>query len=300
MKNMPNTQPTMGQSPLPPVIAVTGASGQLGRLVVEALAARDVAPERVILGSRNPANIAAHGFRTARADFADPASLLPLFDGADMVLLISSNEAEVAERQAQHRAAIDAARLAGVGRVVFTSFTNPVAESLFPYGAGNGPTEAYLVASGLAYTIARNNQYFENLAGSLAHAVETGTLAMPGADGKVAYVSRVDLAEALTALLLEEGHANKTYELTGPTAIDLHQIGQLLGVNVVDLPGEQFAPVLASFGLPPVVVDALIGMYAASAAGEYAKVSRDIETLLGRPATPFASYAREFRATVPG
>ncbi len=283
-------------------IVVTGASGQLGQLVATELASRLSDRSFVTLGSRDPVKLeefAAQGFETARADFDDPSSLDASFEGAETVLIISSptpNELRIP----QLRAAIDAAKRAGVKRIIYTSFTNPSAKSRFGFAAGYEDTEAYLKASGLDYTIARNSQYAENLEGTLAQSKQSDTIAIPSTEGKVAYITRADIAGVLATLLTQDGHANKTYELTGSEALSIRDIAGALSaargktVNVVEVDPMEYAKVLASFGLPEFLVDGLIGMYAAVAAGEYAAVSPDAAALLGRPVSPVASYVGRF------
>ncbi|MDJ1158475.1 SDR family oxidoreductase [Chelatococcus sp. SYSU_G07232] len=279
------------------MIVITGAGGQLGRLVAEALAER-VPPAAATLATRDPAKIAdlaARGFRTVRADFDDPASLDAAFAGARTVLVLSG-DAPKDVRIRQHRAAIDAAKKAGVGRIAYTSFTNATPASLFPFAWIHADTEAYLKASGVPYTILRDNQYAENLTNALARARDSGVLALPGAAGKVAYITRADIAAAIAGALTGSGHENRTYELTGSEALDLDEIAEVLArkrgmaVKAVDAGPQEFGRILASAGLPPFLVEALIGLYAAVAAGEYAAISQDAERLAGRPIEPVSAY----------
>lgn len=281
------------------MIVVTGANGKLGRLVAAEIKIK-VKPSDVTLGSRDPqklADLAAQGFKTVRADFDDPASLATAFAGAKTVLIISG-DAPVDMRIRQHRAAIDAAKKANVGRVVYTSFTNPSEKSLFPFGAIHGDTEAYLKASGVPYTILRNNQYAENLTNGLARAQQTGVLAQPGATGKVAYITRADVAAAIAGALTQDGHAGKIYEITGPEAADLFQIAAALSqglgkpVQAVDAYPKEFEKVFAAMGLPPFLIEALLGIFAAAAAGEMAIVSQDAAILAGRPIEKITDYVR--------
>jgi len=281
------------------MIVITGAGGRLGRLIAAELKTK-VKPSDVTLGSRDPqklADLAAQGFKAVRADYDDAASLEKAFSGADTLLVISG-DTDVDVRIAQHRRAFDAAKKAGVGNLVYVSFTNPSATSLFPFAAVNADSEAYLKASGLPYTIVRNGQYAENLANGLAHAKQSGVLAQPGAAGKVAYITRADIATAIASVLTQDGHVGKTYELTGPEAVDLSQIAAALSdalgkpIQAVDADPQEFAKVLASVGLPPYYVRALLGIFAAAAAGEYAAVSQDAEKFAGRPIEKVTDFVR--------
>ena len=277
------------------MIVMTGASGQFGRLVAQALAER-VSPTQVRLGAREPGKItdlADKGFKTVAADFDKPETLDAAFAGAKVVLIISG-DAPSAHRIRQHRAAIDAAKAAGVGRVAYTSFTNPTPRSLFPFAAIHADSEAWLKASGVAYTILRNNQYAENL--TTASAKATGMLELPGALGKVAHITRADVAAATAGALIQEGHAGKVYELTGPEALNLIEVASILSdtwgklVRAVDLDPAEFGRMLASRGLPPFAVEAIVGLRLAVGAGEYAAVCDDAARLAGRPMESLSDY----------
>lgn len=283
------------------MIVMTGASGQLGRAVAQALAER-VSPAAVTLGARRPEKIgdlAAMGFATAPLNFDHLETIASAFRGTEAVLVISGDAPNDA-RIRQHRAAIDAAKAAGVGRLVYTSFTNPTAESLFPFAAIHADTEAYLKASGLPWTILRNNQYAENINGALAVARESGTLALPSPEGKVAHIARADLAAAIAAALTEAGHEGRIYELTGPQALNLFDIAAILTeawgrkVTAANMTPETFATILASRGVPPFAVDAVLGLRLACAAGEYAAVSDDAARLAGRKVASMKEYVRRF------
>jgi NAD(P)H dehydrogenase (quinone) len=282
------------------MIVITGAAGRLGRLITAELAKR-VPPANIRLATRDPAKLAGQESAVVRGDFDDGASLEAAFAGARTALLISG-DAPNEVRIRQHRAAIDAAKRAGVGRVVYTSFTNASAESRFPFALIHADTEAYLKGSGLAWTILRNCQYAENLGNAIAQAKATGTLGLPGATGKVAYISRADIAAATAAALAGDGHAGRTYELTGPEALDLAGIAGVLAetlprpVQAVDADPAGYGKILASVGLPPFLVEALLGLYAAAAAGEYATVSPDAARLAGRPIEPVSAVVRRLAA----
>jgi NAD(P)H dehydrogenase (quinone) len=256
----------------------------------------------VRLTARSPdklLELAARGFAVARADYGDRASMDTAFAGAAALLLISGvTQSEL--RIKEHRNAIDAAKAAGVGRIVYTSFTNPTGASLFPFAAIHGDTEKYLQGCGVPYTILRNCQYAANLDGSLAESKLSGLLASPAADAKVAYVTHADAAAAAVGALLGEGHAGKTYEITGPEALDLHEIAAVLAeargtpVHVVRSALADLKAYYQSRHLPPFHVEALVGASAAAVAGEYRRVSPDAERLAGRPTQSIREYARRF------
>lgn len=283
------------------MIVMTGANGQLGRAIANALAER-VAPSTVALGTREPSKIndlAAKGFNTAAADFDDRDSLEAAFAGAETVLIVSGDTPNDI-RIRQHRTAIDAAKTAGAGRVVYTSFTNPTPASLFPFASAHADTEAYLMASGLAYTILRNNQYAENANGALAAAKAGGTLALPAPGAKVAHITRADIAAATAGAVTQAGHAGKVYELTGPEALSLIDIAHVLTeawgkpITAEDIEPDAFGKMLAARGVPPFAVDAVVRLRQASAAGEYATVSDDARRLAARAIEPMSAYVRRF------
>ncbi len=280
------------------MIVVTAATGHLGRTTAEALLARGVAPSEVRLAARSPerlADFAARGFGIAAADYERADTLETAFAGADSVLLISSMGVD-ADRLRHHRNAIEAARRAGVRRIVYTSATHPSADSRFEWAGAHRLTEALLAESGLAWTILRDNAYAANNAGLYEQARHSGVLALPGIDAPVAYVTHEDVAAAAAATLATSGHDGCVYEITGPEAVDGHRIAAMLGevfgrpIRAVDLPLADFAQGLRAAGLPEFVVSGVTSFRAALAAGEYAAVSDDVTRLTGRPAQPLRSY----------
>lgn len=271
-------------------ILVTGATGQLGRLVVDALARRSPSASLAV-SVRIPdkaSDLAARGIDVRQGDFDAPESLVRSFAGVDTVLIVSG-DAPVDVRIRQHRGAIDAAKAAGVGRVVYTSFVDPRADSPFPFAAIHADTEDYLRGSGLPFTILRNGVYADNLAGFIGRAIGSGKLAAPAGEGRVAFISRADLAEAAAGVLLGAGHAGRTYELTGPAAIDFREVAAAVsrrtGKPIVYEPisTDAFEQGLARAGLPDFMVEALSGLFQAVAANAYAGVSADAAGLAARP-----------------
>jgi NAD(P)H dehydrogenase (quinone) len=268
---------------------VTGASGKLGQLVANELA-KLTTPASVTLGSRDPARLAPfarQGFRTTAFDFDKPEVMRTALKGHERLLLISG-DAPVEERIRQHKAAIDAAKASGIATIIYTSFTNARAESLFTFAKIHAETEAYIKASGLAYIFLRDNQYAENIAGAITHAKETGTYAVHGGKGKVAYIPRADIAFAAATALLARPGANAVYEITGPKAYDAADIARILSrkwnkpVAAVELPRAALVSIFTGAKLPDFLVEALVGLHEANAAGEMADVSGDFEKLTGR------------------
>jgi NAD(P)H dehydrogenase (quinone) len=276
---------------------VTGASGRLGQLLAGEVAKRG-AKGQATLGSRDVARLdgfAKQGFRTAAFDFDNPQSMRDALKGHRRMVLVSGDTA-VDERIRQHKAAIDAAKAAGIETIIYTSFTNASAKSLFTFARIHAETEAYIKASGLAHTVLRDNQYAENLDNAVAHATETGTLGLHGSKGKVAYISRPDIAFAAATALLAKPAADAVYEITGPEAYDAADIARILAgkwnkeVKAVELPRDVFVSVLRSAKLPDFVVEAITSLGDATAAGEMAAVSGDFKKLTGREPESLESF----------
>jgi len=276
---------------------VSGASGKLGQLVAHELA-KLTAPGSVTLGSRDPARLAAfarQGFKTVAFDFDKPEVMRAALEGQTRLLLISG-DAPVDERIRQHKAAVDAAKAAGIAAIIYTSFTNARPESLFTFGKIHAETEAYIKASGLAYIFLRNNQYAENIASAITHAKETGTYAVHGGTGKVAYIPRGDIAFAAATALIARPGANAVYEITGPQAYDAAGVAQVLSrkwgkdIKVAELPKDVLASILTGAKLPDFLIEALVSIHEANAAGEMADVTGDFEKLTGRKPESLDSF----------
>ncbi|WP_068403021.1 NAD(P)H-binding protein, partial [Kribbia dieselivorans] len=196
-------------------ILVTGASGHLGRLVVDSLLARGAKPAELIAGARSPeklADLVAAGVSTVAIDYDDPATLTSALGGVDRVLLVSGSE--VGKRVSQHQNVIDAAAAAGVELLAYTSLVRADSSTL-PLAPDHLATEQAIAASGVPAVILRNNWYAENYLPDLDRARETGVLAASGGDGKVTPASRRDYADAAAVVLLGDGHAGQVYELAG-------------------------------------------------------------------------------------
>ncbi|HEU6438718.1 MAG TPA: SDR family oxidoreductase [Nitratidesulfovibrio sp.] len=280
------------------MIAVTGASGQLGRLVMEGLLAR-VPAENIVAAVRNPskvADLAARGVVVRTADYAKPETLDAAFAGVDRLLLISSSE--VGGRVPQHRNVIEAARRAGVGLVAYTSILHADATPL-GLGAEHRETEALLRASGLPHVLLRNGWYTENYLASLPAALQHGAFAGSAGDGRIASAARADYAAAAVAVLTGEGHAGKVYELAGDTAYTLaelaaevsRQTGRQIGYT--NLPQAEYRAMLVTVGLPEPIADLLADSDAGAARGGLFDDSRQLSALIGRPTTPLSALVEK-------
>lgn len=283
------------------MIVVTGATGQLGKLVVEGLLEK-LPADQVVAAVRSPekaAGLAERGVDVRRADYTDPDSLAAAFKGADKVLLVSSSE--VGRRVAQHQAVIEAAAQAGVGHLVYTSASKATTSALV-VAPEHKATEELIHASGLAHTILRNNWYNENYVDTVKQAVQAGSFVGSAGDGRVASATRADYAAAAVAVLTGEGHEGKTYELTGDTAWSnaelAAEIGKATGreITYADLPADEHAKVLTEAGLPEPVVGFVVALDANIKDGLLAETTGDLRALTGRPSTPIGVTVAEIVA----
>jgi len=271
-------------------IGVTGATGQLGRLVIEGLKQK-VAAETIVALVRNPAKAADLGVETRAFDYTQAETLVASLQGVDKLLLISGNE--IGQRLPQHKAVIDAAKQAHVKQIVYTSLLHADSSPLGLAGE-HLATEAVIKESGLTYTILRNGWYTENYTGSAKGAINAGAFIGNAGDGKIASAPRADYAEAAVAVLLGEGHENKIYELAGDEAYTLTElaaeISKQTGKNIPynNLTEAQYAEILKSFGLPDGLVEMLADSDTGASKGGLFDDSHVLSALIGRPTTPLA------------
>lgn len=275
------------------MIAVTGATGQLGRLVIQALLAR-VPASTITALVRDPAkaeDLAELGVDVRQADYSQPQTLTAALEGVDKLLLISSNE--LGQRVAQHRAVIDAAKAAGVSLLAYTSVLHADVSRL-GLAAEHRDSEQALIASGVPYVLLRNGWYSENYLASVPSAVEHGALLGSAGDGRISSAARSDYAEAAAVVLSSEGHANRVYELAGDDSYSLGELAALIsskaGKPVVyqNLPQTEFEKILLSVGLPAPLAELLADSDAAAAQGALFDDGRQLSELLGRPTVPVA------------
>lgn len=276
-------------------IAVTGATGNLGRLIVEKLKSRTPANSIIAL-ARSPEKAGDLGVDVRLFDYAKPETLAPALDGVDTLMLVSSSE--VGQRAVQHRNVIDAAKKAGVGRIVYTSLLHADASPL-SLAEEHRATEADLKASGIARTILRNGWYAENYTGSIPGALAGGAFIGSAGDGRISAAPRADFAEAAAVVLTGTGHEGRTYELAGDDAWTLSdlaaEISRQTGRTIPyrDLPAEDYAAALAGFGLPEPLTQAIAGWDVDASRGALLHEGRELSQLIGRPTTGLAASVAE-------
>jgi len=280
------------------MIAITGATGHLGRLVIAALLDQNVPASEIVAIVRDAgkaADLAARGVQVRQADYAQPDTLTAALRGVDKLLFVSSSE--VGSRAAQHRNVVDAARATGVTLLAYTSI--PKADtSPMVLAAEHKATEEMIRAAGLPFVFLRNGWYMENYTDNLAPTLQHGALLGSAGEGRFTPATRADYAAAAAAVLTGQGHENGVYELGGDESVSLAglaaEIGTQSGTPVTyrNLPAVEYANVLIGFGLPvglaTVLADADLGI----ARGDLTTESGDLRRLIGRPTTTLADAVR--------
>lgn len=269
---------------------VTGAAGHLGRLVTEQLLER-LAPEDLILVTRRPEALRmarARGADVRYGDFDKPATLRDAFAGGERMLLISTDS--VGRRVRPHRAAVEAAKAAGVGHVVFTSMVNPVATNpTGPLAWEVGKTEAMLHRSGMDWTVLRFGSFAELVLPPAATAVQNRRMITNNGRGRLVPISRADCAEAAAVVLAGDGHAGKTYEISGPEALSASDLAELYSdlsgqpVKVLQLSDLMLHWVLVGIGTPMPSAWAITAFGRAIRQGYFDLIDPTFEQLTGRP-----------------
>jgi len=276
-------------------IGVTGATGQLGRHVVEKLKGK-VSADSIVALVRTPEKAADLGVEARAFDYTKPESMTASLKGIDKLLLISGNE--LGQRLPQHKAVIQAAKQAGVKQIVYTSILHADTSSLVLAGE-HLATEVALKASGLTYTILRNGWYTENYTGSAKGAIGAGAFIGCAGEGKIASAARVDYAEAAAVVLAGDSHENKIYELAGDTAYTLTELaaeislqtGKTIPYN--NLTEKEYADILKSFGLPEGIAHMLADSDTGASKGGLFDDAKQLSALIGRPTTPLATVLAE-------
>lgn len=273
---------------------VTAASGQLGALIVDALLARGAEPSSIVATARDRTKIASladGGVTTATLDYSKPETIAVALGAGDVVVLVSSDA--VGQRVPQHTAVIDAAKAAGVARIVYTSAPHADDTTLI-LAAEHKATEEHLRASGVPFTILRNGWYTENYTGEVGKARQSGEITASVGDGRVASASRKDYAEAAAVALLDDTTAGETFELSGDYAWNFSELAEAISgiigspVSYRALTPEEHAEQLTGFGLDEGTVGFVVALDGNIRDGLLAETSGDLARLIGRPTTPLA------------
>lgn len=277
------------------MICVTGATGQLGKAIIENLL-QTIQPSKIIAVSRSldkASSLADRKILVRQGDYNDYDSLVAAFEGVDTLMFISGSE--VGQRIAQHRTVIDAAKGANVGRVVYTSIADTEGDSVII--EEHMHTENYLKDSGLNYTILRCNLYADLYISEIKNAIEQGSYRSATGDAGCAFITRNDIARSAASALSGDGHENKVYMLTGPysvTASDFARIASEISGKEITVEPVTFDGLMEKYrewGLPDEIIPLAVGVEKLISTGGFAEVSKDVELLTGTPATSLDSFA---------
>lgn len=279
-------------------IVVTGATGQLGRLVIADLVSR-IGADRVVASTRSLGDAADLGVTARLGDFDRPETLRTAFAGAERLLLVSTAAGSNETRAAQHIRAVEVAAEIGVGHIVYTSIT-AADTSKIALADAHRPTEEAILATGIPYTFLRNNWYLENDLGTVQGALATGTIATSAGGGRFAPAARADFARAAGTVLATDGHENTIYELGAPVSYSYADWADAVAaetgrdITYTEIDDATAAAGLAAAGLPAHMVGLVVDFYQALARGDMDVPGDDLTRLIGRdPVTP-----REFVASV--
>ena len=279
-------------------ILVTAANGQLGSLVIDALLERGADPADLVATARDTTRIeqlGARGIRTAQLDYDRPETIAAALDGVDTVLLISGSVP--GNRVAGHQNVIDAAKAAGITKLVYTSAPKATTAD-FALAPDHKATEEAIAASGVPAVLLRNNWYIENYAPDVSRAASTGIIAASVGDGRVAGATRADFAEAAAVVLLEDGHAGQVYELGGDTAFGYDELAAaasvVLGREVAyqRLTADEHVAALEGAGLDAGLARFVAGLDEAIGRGVLADADGTLSRLIGRPTTSLVDGLR--------
>ncbi|OIQ32887.1 MAG: NAD(P)-dependent oxidoreductase [Alphaproteobacteria bacterium MedPE-SWcel] len=269
-------------------LAITGATGQLGRLVIQTLKSK-TAPDGIVALARNTEKAADLGVTARTFDYDAPETLVSALDGIDTLLLISGSE--VGRRVPQHAAVIEAAKAAGVRHIVYTSLLN-APQSTLGLAPEHVETEKLLAASGIDHSVLRNGWYTENYTMALPAALDHNALIGAAKDGRISSATRQDYAEAAAAVLLDRALQGKTYELSGDDSYTLTDLAAELSrqagkdIPYVDMPEPDYAAALTGAGLPADLAGFLAHCDVEAAKGALYDGGTQLSALIGRPTTP--------------
>lgn len=285
-------------------ITITGATGQLGGLVVQGLLKRGLHPGEIRASVRDVAKageLQVRGVDVRRGDFDDPQALTKAFADTDVLMIISTDR--IGARVEQHRRAVEAAVKAGVNRIVYTSVVSMQGgEGASPIAADHRATEQIIREAGVPYTFLRNSFYAEYMLAPVIQGLAMGVFVTSAGEAKLGAAARTDMAEAAAVVVSTEGHENQTYEITYPRVWDYREAvdvvrrvsGRPLEFrNVAD---EELVQILRGAGLPESSVQMAVGMNRMQREGDLSKTSGDLERLLGRPVTSLEELARRMLA----
>jgi NAD(P)H dehydrogenase (quinone) len=279
------------------MIAVTGATGHLGQLVIYELLQRGAQPKDIVALVRDPnkaQNLVSKGVQVRAANYGAPETLEKAFQGVDKVLLISGNE--VGQRLPQHTNVVNAAKKVGVKFIAYTSILRADSSKMILAGE-HLATEKVIQASGIPYAFLRNSWYIENYTEQFGNVLASGAILGAAKNGKISAATRSDYAAAAAAVLLGDQHAGKVYELAG-SAFTLSELAKLTSevsgkkIEYKDMPAAEYEKTLVSFGVPAGFAHVLADSDEGIVRGDLYGETKDLEKLIGRPLTSLQSAVK--------
>ena len=285
-----------------PTLFVSGAGGKLGRLVLEALVSRGYGG-RIVAGTRRPGELQVAGVEVRQSDLSDPAGFEAALAGTDRLLLISTDVIGEA-RRTLHTNAVNAAKAAGMKRIIYTSMPHPEPGSIIPMADDHYPTEQAIKASGLDYTVLRASWYAENLLQSLPPALASGKWYSSAGAGRISHVARADVARAAAGALIDETPGNRVLTVTGPEALTNREIAaiatELTGrpIEVIDVTDADLTAGMVAAGLPQGVAELLTTFDIGQRHGVLSMVTNAVEQLWGQKPQSVRAFLTEHRAAL--
>lgn len=279
---------------------ITGATGQLGRLVIAKLKGK-VADGTIVALVRNTEKAKDLGVEAREFDYNKPETLAESLKGIDQLLLISGSD--IGQRARQHASVVNAAKQAGVKKIVYTSLLH-TGNTTVSLAEEHLPSENAVIESGISYTILRNGWYTENHTGSISGVLAAGAVFGSAGNGQFSSAARADFAEAAVVVLTETGHEGKIYELAGDEPYTLAEyaaeIARQTGksIDYKNLPVSEYAKILESFGLPGFIAEAIAGWDVSASKGDLFDDSHTLSKLIGRPTTPMSEVVKNALAAL--
>ncbi|SFB86374.1 NAD(P)H dehydrogenase (quinone) [Parapedobacter composti] len=283
------------------MIAITGANGNLGKATIRFLLQK-VAPTDIVAIVRNPEKInefKEKGVTVRQADYNDYNTLKQVFKGVETVLQISTIGVDIETAKQQERNVVNAIVENNVKHIVYTSMVQARPNTVFQGTQTQYYTEELIRKSNIPYTFFRNSMYMEAIPELIGNALQTNEIRYPSGSGKVSFVSRVDIAEAIANVLTGNTHGNQTHEITGNTAYSFDELARVISteksiiINHADISDEVFREELISYQMPVEVVDLLVSMANGIKVGEFSHVDSTLEKLLGRKSLDLNEYVKE-------
>lgn len=272
------------------MIAITGANGNLGKATIKILLQK-VAPTNIIAIVRNPETVndfKEQGVIIRQADYNNYDTLKQVFKGVETVLQISTIGVDIETAKQQEKNVVGAMAENNVKHIVYTSMVQARPNTIFQGTETQYHTEELIKKTKIPYTFFRNSMYMEAIPELIGYAFQTGEIRYPSGNGKVSFVSRTDIAEAIVNVLTERTHQSQTYEITGNTAYSFAELAQLINaekkmnIQHIDIVGTDFKEELISYQIPVEVADLLVSMANGIKTGEFSYIDNTLEKLLGR------------------